>query len=316
MSASEQILPQRPRVFISYSHDSAAHCDRVLAFAQQLRRDGIKAELDQFHQRELVHWPSWCAEQLRRENSKYVLCVCTAEYLGRVENRVDADVGKGVFWEGRLIYNYIYDAKENDRFIPVFLGAEGDDCVPLPLRGYTRFRLKTFQIKDGDPDYEGLYGLLTGQPARLMTEVGTLQKLPPLPQEARRTDFILLIQIKQDTEKILSILKDRAAPTSSENIALSLDAQALVKEMAKPGAGKMVYDVLLERLIVEIGESRFIGTRDPESIAFFEASVEELKRANLIARFGSVGNHFTLTRAGYLVAKDMLKGSTNEHTDN
>jgi hypothetical protein len=150
--------------FHSYSHDSREHCDRVLAFAQQLRFDGINAELDQFHQRELVHWPSWCEERLRRENSKYVLCVCTAEYLGRVQNRVGADVGKGVFWEGRLIYDYIYDAKENDRFVPIFLGAEGDDCVPLPLRGYTRFQLKTFPLNGDDPDYEGLYGLLTGEP--------------------------------------------------------------------------------------------------------------------------------------------------------
>ena len=31
------------RVFISYSHDSREHCDRV-ALAQQLRRDGINAE--------------------------------------------------------------------------------------------------------------------------------------------------------------------------------------------------------------------------------------------------------------------------------
>jgi hypothetical protein len=41
-----------PKVFISYSHDSPGHCDWVLDLAQQLRRDGIDAELDQFHQSE------------------------------------------------------------------------------------------------------------------------------------------------------------------------------------------------------------------------------------------------------------------------
>jgi hypothetical protein len=56
-----------PKVFISYSHDNREHCDQVLAFAQQLRRDGIDAELYQFHQDELVHWPRWCEEQLRRK---------------------------------------------------------------------------------------------------------------------------------------------------------------------------------------------------------------------------------------------------------
>jgi hypothetical protein len=75
MSASEQTSPAEPRVFISYSHDSPEHCDRVLDLAQQLRRDGINTELDQFHQEELKHWPRWCEEQLRPENSEFVLCV-------------------------------------------------------------------------------------------------------------------------------------------------------------------------------------------------------------------------------------------------
>jgi hypothetical protein len=38
----------KPTVFISYSHDSPEHVDRVLAFANQLRRDGIDCTLDQY----------------------------------------------------------------------------------------------------------------------------------------------------------------------------------------------------------------------------------------------------------------------------
>lgn len=69
-----------PRVFISYSHDSRAHCDAVLALAQQLRCDGIAAELDQFHQEELLHWPRWCEERMRPECTDFVLCVCSGVY--------------------------------------------------------------------------------------------------------------------------------------------------------------------------------------------------------------------------------------------
>ncbi len=97
MSARKPEKDRPPRVFISYSHDTREHNDRVLELAQQLRRDGIDAELDQFHQHELVHWPRWCEEQLRPENSDFVLCVCTLEYKRRIEGRVKADVGKGVF---------------------------------------------------------------------------------------------------------------------------------------------------------------------------------------------------------------------------
>ena len=37
------------RVFISYSHDSDAHKERVLELADRLRTDGLHVELDQFH---------------------------------------------------------------------------------------------------------------------------------------------------------------------------------------------------------------------------------------------------------------------------
>ncbi len=119
-----------PRVFISYSHDSPAHCDRVLVLAQQLRRNGIDADLDQFHTTELLHWPRWCEERMRPENADFVLCVCTAEYARRVEGRTDADVGKGVFWEATLIYNELYDAKGNPRCLPVLLDGAVDADIP------------------------------------------------------------------------------------------------------------------------------------------------------------------------------------------
>jgi hypothetical protein len=38
--------PTPPRVFISYSHDSEAHRERVLALSERLRADGIDADLD------------------------------------------------------------------------------------------------------------------------------------------------------------------------------------------------------------------------------------------------------------------------------
>ena len=38
-----------PRVFISYSHDSARHQKRVVDLADRLRADGIDAEIDQYN---------------------------------------------------------------------------------------------------------------------------------------------------------------------------------------------------------------------------------------------------------------------------
>ncbi len=187
--------PTNPRVFISYSHDNRAHCDAVLALAQHLRRDGIAAELDQFHQEELLHWPHWCEEQMRPENADFILCVCTAEYKSRVEGQAAADVGKGVFWEGRRVYNEIYRNKGNRRFVPVLLAAATDTDIPEVLDGYTWFKLDGLGLDDTQSAYAKLYRLLTGQPGSGGAVVGATVSLPALPVEERQTDFMVLIAV-------------------------------------------------------------------------------------------------------------------------
>jgi ketosteroid isomerase-like protein len=197
------IVRAHVRVFLSYSHDDKEHCDRVLALAQQLRRDGIDADLDQFHHEELLHWPRWCEERMRPENSDYVLCVCSRDYRNRVEGRVAADVGKGVFWEGTLLYNALYDKKgQNPRFIAVLLGDVEEAHIPQILSGYTRFRLSSFELADPQSDYGRLYRLLTGQRGSRSNEPGQLKKLDALPEKPRRTDFFNL-------DEVLTLQQDR-----------------------------------------------------------------------------------------------------------
>jgi hypothetical protein len=41
-------MAKGPPVFVSYSHDSDAYCERVLALFERLRRDGIETMLDQY----------------------------------------------------------------------------------------------------------------------------------------------------------------------------------------------------------------------------------------------------------------------------
>ena len=55
-----------PRVFISYSHDSAEHRDRVLELADRLRADGIDAMIDQYVQFPPEGWPAWCEAEIRK----------------------------------------------------------------------------------------------------------------------------------------------------------------------------------------------------------------------------------------------------------
>ncbi len=68
-----------PKVFISYSHDSPAHADRVLALASRLRGDGVEAILDQFEEFGPPEgWPRWMSKHLR--DVDFAVMVCTVRY--------------------------------------------------------------------------------------------------------------------------------------------------------------------------------------------------------------------------------------------
>lgn len=171
------------RIFISYSQydpKDVGHAQKVLALAQALVADGgLEVELDQFHKNELIDWPIWCQQQLKPENADYVLMICTAEYLNRVENTVPADVGRGVWWEGEHITKEIYRDKSNKRFIPVLLGSEPENSIPRSVEGWTWFRLRGFGLANQDTGYRDLYRLLTDQPAIPKPPPRSKTLLPP-----------------------------------------------------------------------------------------------------------------------------------------
>jgi TIR domain len=105
MTAQETRQPA-PRVFISYSHDSCAHEDRVRALADRLREEGVDAVLDQHNTAPPGGWPMWTDREIERAD--FVVLVCTDVYQRRVEGREEQLVGRGVLWEAKLIYNHLY----------------------------------------------------------------------------------------------------------------------------------------------------------------------------------------------------------------
>src|SRR6266480_2693467 len=115
MSSSEV---RHPKVFLSYSHDSPEHADRVLALSDRLRADGIDCVLDQYEDSFPEGFPRWMERQIRAAD--FVLMICTPTYYRRVMGEEKPSIGHGVAWESTLIYQYIYNAgTSNARFIPV-----------------------------------------------------------------------------------------------------------------------------------------------------------------------------------------------------
>ena len=130
-----------PKVFISYSHDSPEHQDQVLELADRLRADGIDAIIDQYVQSPPEGWPAWCEAEI--DKADFVLMVCTEIYLRRVRRKEEPGVGRGVLWEGRLIYQYVYDAGSvSAKFVPVLLANGSEANVPVPVKAgrFTRWK--------------------------------------------------------------------------------------------------------------------------------------------------------------------------------
>ncbi len=168
------------RVFISYSHDSTEHKDRVWDLCERLRNDGIDCHIDQHLFSPPEGWPRWCRNQV--QESQFVLVVCTETYKRRYEGKAPVGEGKGAKWEGFVITQELYEAEgKNIKFIPVVFASDDAQHIPLELRGATRYDLS---IPDA---YGNLFRHLTNQPARKKSAVAAqIKAMPPL---ARKQQF-------------------------------------------------------------------------------------------------------------------------------
>ena len=171
--------PERPpKVFISYSHDSPEHEDRVLDLAERLvQKDGIDVSLDRFVNPPPASWPKWMNAEMKAAD--FILVVCSATYLAKVESKVKPGEGKGVKWESLLSYQQIYDNdSDSSRFIPVLLEGGKYEHIPDPMRGGSHYR------PEDDAEYEKLIRHITNQPETPKPKPGPLRELPPKQRQA------------------------------------------------------------------------------------------------------------------------------------
>src|ERR1700733_4826891 len=71
--------------FISYTHDSQAHMDRIWGLSEQFRGDGVDCRIDQHEEAPPEGSPQWCRNQILE--SEFVLVVCTESYRRRYEGK-------------------------------------------------------------------------------------------------------------------------------------------------------------------------------------------------------------------------------------
>ena len=171
-------MAERTKVFISYSHDSPEHAQRVLDLADALRHGGLEVVLDQYvHPAPDEGWPLWM--ETRLDEANFVLMVCTETYRRRVMGQEQPGKGLGVRWEGRLIYNRIYNDKPSgSRFIPVLFEGGEPAHIPNPVQGHTYYRISASR-----PLRRGLRGAVP-PPDRSGAHAAARDRCDPTPASA------------------------------------------------------------------------------------------------------------------------------------
>lgn len=101
-----------PRVFISYSHDSAKHKEWVLNFATTLRERGIDTVLDQWDLKPGDDLPHFMETELARAD--FALMICSERYVEK------ANTGSGgVGYEKMIMTSSLMTKIDGSKVIPI-----------------------------------------------------------------------------------------------------------------------------------------------------------------------------------------------------
>ena len=152
----------------------------MLAFSNRLRSEGIDAVLDQYEEAPSEGWPRWTEKSIN--NANYVIVIASKGYYDKIYEKVDQGKGRGVKWEGNLIYQKLYMSDSvNEKFIPVVFDENDLEYIPTPLQGSTYYNVSD------NAKFDKLYWRLRGVTAK---EKPPLGKLRPLPEKERKTLFV------------------------------------------------------------------------------------------------------------------------------
>lgn len=114
-----------PRVFISYSHDSAEHKKWVLDFATTLRSRGVDAVLDQWDLKPGDDLPQFMEQNLAAAD--YAIMVCTKRYVTK------ANAGEGgVGYEKMIMTSSSLSKISANKVIPI-VREKGNPSTPTFL---------------------------------------------------------------------------------------------------------------------------------------------------------------------------------------
>lgn len=264
-----------PSVFISYSHDSDEHKDRVHLLSEKLRLEGIDCHIDQYETSPAEGWPRWMRNRIRE--AAFVLVVCTETYERRFEGTEEVGRGAGAIWEGAIITQELYESEgRNTKFIPIAFSPEDTRHIPIEMRA------GTWYIVDDEKGYEDLYRHLTNQPKTVKGPLGKQRSLPPLP---RKQNFIAIAAEREPVEA--------AKPVGGPAV-LSEKPRSLVLVIS-PEGHPLFFEAISVRSGVTIKMS--IVSQDGRQTASLETLTRPNRRETLPIAFGTTATMARLNTA-------------------
>jgi len=163
-----------PKVFISYSHDSPEHKQRIHALAEELRGHWIEAWIDQYTPDPREGWYKWMKTQVQQADK--VLLVFTETYQRRFEGNEEEGRGLGATFEGMIVTQSLYDSGGRNAKFRAVLVKEDDACfIPMELRSFTCYRV------DSPEEYKKLLRWLHDSPEIVASPLGPKPDLPVRP---------------------------------------------------------------------------------------------------------------------------------------
>ncbi|MCR5061371.1 MAG: TIR domain-containing protein [Saccharofermentans sp.] len=149
---------ESPKVFISYAWGTKEYQDKVLAFATQLRRDGVDVVIDKWDLSEGNDTIAFMQNSINDKTVTNVLMLIDPVYAQKAD-----DFSGGVGTETQIISPKVYKEVTQDRFIPiVFMRDEaGKICKPTYLQCRLHFDLSL--VENYDEEYRRLVRTLYGE---------------------------------------------------------------------------------------------------------------------------------------------------------
>ena len=179
-----------PRVFISYSHDSAEHKQWVLDFAATLRNRGVDSILDQWDLKPGDDLPEFMEKNL--ESSDFAIMVCTKRYVAK------ANAGEGgVGYEKMIMTSSSLNKISDNNVIPI-VRENGNPKVPTFLK--TKKYIDFTRDEEVEFSLDELLRALLNAPLFEKPEIG---KNPFRPMDKSRPD-----RLSDGVKEVMGIVAD------------------------------------------------------------------------------------------------------------